>query len=256
MGILTVVSAGLTLGRLPAVARTWKGMLHDSTPDARPDASVMFLGKIMAANPDRIREWLNALASSPADDKVALTRAAWYSGTAQGNSWLEDHGEVALAKGPRPKLLANPQIMNLQPGDLDQLWEWFFATGDEQPIARIVSLFSLAHEPPRKDSFDLLPPPVKPVAGSSPKPTGQRPKDGEVFRADDESLYQVRLSNYRILKPALWSCTSLAIQQDRVLEILKGMERTHPHAGIKAWLGQIIKIAEAERAKKAENSTK
>jgi hypothetical protein len=228
------------------------GMLHDPSPTARPDANVMFLGKIMAANPTKISEWLDALSSLPVEEKVVVNRAAWYSGTAEANAWLQEHGEVALAKSPRPTLLAERQVMNMQPYHLDELWEWFFATGEAKPVGRIVSLFSLAHEPPRKDTSDLLAPPKKPIAGSASKADRQRPKNGQISKMSDESLYRLRIKNYRLLKPAMWSCTSLAIQQNRVLEILKNMESDHYHTGIKAWLGQIIKIAEDVRAKKTK----
>ena len=228
------------------------GVLHDPRPNARPDSNVMFLGKIMAANPSKLQKWLDALVALPADEQTVLKRAAWYSGTVEGNAWLDKHGESALAKGPRPLLLSDQQAMNLQPHHLDSLWEWFFATGEEQPIARIVSLFSLAHEQPIKDSFNLLQPPAKPQPLSASKSDEKQPLSGGVSTADAGMLYQVRMYNYQILQPAMWSCTSLATDQDRVLEILKKMERSHYHKGIKEWLAQIIKIAEAERKKKKE----
>jgi len=235
------------VSRVKIMAET--GMLYDRSPGASPNANVMFLGKIMAANPGKIRGWMEALASLPAEEQQVLKKAVWYSGTAEGNAWLEEHGEAALAKGPRPMLLSNQQMPQLQPYHLDELWEWFFATGEEQPVARIVSLFSLAHEPPKIGSLDLLPPPSKPTASATPKSEEGPKKSGEVYKMDDESLYKLRMQNYSILKPAMWSCTSLAIQQDRVLDLLRQMEKKHYHAGIKAWLARIIEIAESERAK-------
>ena len=205
------------------------GLLHDSRPNARPDAYVMFLGKIMATNADQIPDWMGALSPLPETDITALRRAVWYSGTAEGTAWLRENGEADLANGPRPMLLAERQALKLQPHHLDQLWEWFFATGEEKPVARIISLFSLAHELPKENSLDLLSPPKK---------------------SDDNTQYRIQLYNYRLLKPALWSTTSLAIQHDRVLEILKDAKEKHSHPGIKAWLGQIIKIAETDRAKR------
>jgi hypothetical protein len=205
------------------------GLLHDPGPNARPDANVMFIGKIMAANAKQIPEWMDALSSLPDAEIKVLKRAVWYSGTAQGTAWLIKNGEADLANGPRPMLLANKQAMEMQPYHIDQLWEWFFATGEEEPIARIISLFSLAHELPNEKTLDLLAPPTE---------------------SDDKTQSRIQLYNYRLLKPALWSTTSLAINHDRVLEILKQAEKKHYHAGIKAWVGQVVRIAEAERAKR------
>ena len=211
------------------------GLLHDSRPNARPDANVMFLGKIMAANASQISDWMSALASLPDTDVTALRRAVWYSGTAEGTAWLRKNGEADLANGPRPLLLSDRRVLKLQPHHLDQLWEWFFATGEEKPVARIVSLFSLAHELPREDSLKLI---------SQPK------------KSDNKTQYQTQLYNYRILKPALWSTTSLAIQQDRVLEILKRSQEKHRDSRAKAWIAQVIKIAETERARRNKSKPK
>ena len=211
------------------------GLLHNSKPNARPDANVMFLGKIMAANADQISDWMDALTSLPAADTTALKRAVWYSGTAEGGAWLRANGEADLANGPEPMMLSARPAMKWQPHHLDQLWEWFFATGEEKPVAKIISLFSLAHELPVDNSLKLLSPPRK---------------------SDNKTQYQIQLYNYRLLRPAMWSTTSLAMQHDRVLEILKHAREKHEHARIKAWLGQIIKIAETERAKQSKNQAK
>ena len=205
------------------------GLLYNPKPNARPDANVMFLGKIMASNAKQIPQWMDALASLPDTDRKVLKRAVWYSGTETGKAWLIENEEAELANGPRPMLLANQKAMQLQPYQLDQLWEWFFATGEEEPIARIISLFSLAHELPNESTLQLLSPPTK---------------------SDDKIRNQIQLYNYALLKTALWSTTSLAINHDRVLEILKQSEKENQHPRIKAWVRQIVRIAEAERAKR------
>ena len=205
------------------------GILHDERPNARPDANVMFLGKVMEANAEQIPGWMAALESLPKNEFTVLKRAAWYSGTAEGSAWLKENGEAELVNGPRPVLFSDQKALVLQPHHLDQLWEWFFATGDETPVLRIISLLSLAHEPPRENSLTLLAPPKK---------------------SDDKGQHQIQVYNYRLLKPALWSLTSLAIQDDRVLEIVKRTEEKHAQARTEAWLGQIRKIAETERAKR------
>lgn len=210
------------------------GLLHDSRPGARPDANVMFLGKIMASNPGEISDWMSSLAMLPEREFKSVKRAVWYSGTPEGMTWLRENGEAELADGPRPVLLSGQRAMQMQPHHLDQLWEWFFATGDAEPVNRIVSLFSLAHEKPNQEGLALLGP----------------PKD-----SGDKIQFQIQVNNYRLLKPALWSTTSLAIEQDRVLEILEESKQKHYHPGIQAWVTQVIKIAKSQRAAKNKAST-
>lgn len=207
------------------------GLLHDPRPNARPDASVMFLGKIMAANAAEVPRWMDALAALPDPDIEVLKRAAWYSGAESAKTWLVEHGAAELANGPRPMLLSDAQAMPLQPHHVDQLWEWFFATGENEPLARIVSLFSLAHELPDEQTLDLLSPPTE---------------------SDDPQLDQVQAYNYRLVKPALWSMASLAVTHDRVLQFLRQVTEEQRHPAIRAWAGQVVRIAEAGRASRQE----
>lgn len=64
---------GSFVGRLREISQA--GMLHSD----RPDTNVMFLGKVMEKNPEKIAEWLDALEDLPASDATVLHRAAWYS---------------------------------------------------------------------------------------------------------------------------------------------------------------------------------
>lgn len=209
------------------------GLLHISKPKPKPDKYVMFLGKIMAANADQIPDWMAALSSLPEDDITTLKRAVWYSGTDEGAAWLREHKAADLADGPPPVLLADRPVLKMEPRHIDQLWEWYFATGEEEPVARIVALFSLVPQLPPENSLELLPtrPPV----------------------LEDKTQHALQLNNYRLVMPAIWSTASLAIQDDRVLGILKQSQEAHHHPRAKAWLGQVIKIAETERAKRNKN---
>ncbi len=202
------------------------GFLNDPRPNARPDANVMFLGKVMEANAQQIPQWMDALAGLPEADFKVVKRAVWYSGTETGKAWLIDHGEAKLANGPRPVLLAKQRAIQMQPYHLDQLWEWFFATGSDVPVTRIASLFSLAHEPPNAKTLQLISPPP---------------------RSDDKRQNQIQLYNFLLLRPALWSTTSLAVQHDRVLTILKQLQQKENNPRMNAWVGQVIRIAAAKR---------
>lgn len=189
----------------------------------RPEANVVFLAKVMQANPDKLSEWLDALADLEAADAEILRKAAWASLTDQGKKWLTDHGHAELAKKPGPPLLVGGP-MAFEPYHLDQLWEWFFATGEEQPVRRVIGFMNLL--------------PSDPQPGELPKPPAN---------AQDRAA----AANFRVGQPAFMSTLSLAIQQDKVFEILKKTEKDpalQPRA--KAWLKNAIDIASVERAKR------
>jgi len=200
--------------------------LHDTSPQSRPDVSLMFLGKIIEANSDRVADWMEALSDLPEQEFSAVKRALWYAGTQPALDWLRKHGESALADGPRPLLLSSQAAMPAQPHHIDQLWEWYFATGEPDPVYRIASLFSLAYALPPEDSSKLLSPPTK---------------------GNDEGLYQVQMYNYRLLNPALWSCASIATQDDKVLATLIKAKEKQKSDRSKAWIARVVEIAETRR---------
>ena len=200
--------------------------LNDTSPNAKTDVSLMFLGKIIENNPKQVPDWMDALSDLPKQDYSAIKRALWFAGTDPALDWLRDNGDSKLADGPRPLLLSNGPAMPAKPHHVDQLWEWYFATGDPEPVYRIAVLFSLAHAMPPVDNSKLLSPPVK---------------------GSDEGLYQVQLYNYGLLNPALWSCASLATQDDKVLATLVAAKEKQKSDRSKAWIERVIEIAIARR---------
>lgn len=131
------------------------GVLRATGKRGRPDANIMFLGKIMQANPSRISEWMDQLASLPAGEQESLRKAVWYSDSEAGRAWLVEHEAGELANGPRPMLFGDQvgflltsgdTAAQLEPHHLDQLWEWFFATGEAEPVIRITRVFGLAYK--------------------------------------------------------------------------------------------------------------
>lgn len=195
---------------------------------SRPEANEVFLAKIMEANAGRVAGWLDDLRDLAPEDAAVVHRAAWASRTRAGLDWLERNGQGDLAAAPPPPLLAD-EPMAFEPHHLDQLWEWFFATGDERPVRRIIGFFALAPGDPQLPG-DLPAPPADPadVAASA---------------------------GFRLARPAVWSAAALAAQQDRVLEILRAVaaENTLPPRG-QAWLEQAVAIATERRARAAADA--
>ena len=95
-----------------------------------------FLSRVLAKNPAKIPVWMAALADLSNRDKELLHKAIWLSGTDAGKAYLKDQGLATLLNDPAPDTLKE-EIDT--PSSLDMLWGYFFATGDEAPIRRIVS---------------------------------------------------------------------------------------------------------------------
>jgi len=109
-----------------------------STPAAKAP-TVAFVSRVMAANPDKIPAWMAALADLPDNDQDTLHEAIWLSDTKAGKAYLKDKGLTKYLKSPPPEILK----MEIDTGAvLDMLWGYFFATGEEAPIRRIVSAFN------------------------------------------------------------------------------------------------------------------
>jgi hypothetical protein len=187
-----------------------------------PQAFEMFFGQVLRANPDKIAPWMNELGDLPAADRKVLHQALWISQTDQGKQWLREHNERELAERAGHPLTTGAPLV-LEPYHLDMLWEWFFATGDKAPVQQIVGKFNLLANDPGEDRLPDKPPP------GSDRPTVLR---------------------FAIGGAAVWSASSLATSHDKLLAILKEIEKDPklpPRAG--AWLKRVLQIAKEDRAK-------
>ncbi len=191
----------------------------------RPDQNVLFLGKIMAQNPARIAGWLDELAfleDLMPKDAAVLHRAAWYSGTAEARAWLKTHGHADLAAKEPPPLLDNAP-MALEPYHLDMLWEWFFATGEDVPVRRIIGCFRLAPATPKTDSLELPQPPAATA---------------------DRVASDIAMANHRLAHAAVWSTAANAATHPRVFDLLQKISAVPTLDPMqKAWVQQALKIA-------------
>jgi len=94
----------------------------------------VFLGRVMAANPDLAGKWLTELQDFSGADRETLLLAATLSETPDALAYVRrqpDAEKYERAVDPRDLEPGNPVI-------LDMLWADFFATGDAAPIRRII----------------------------------------------------------------------------------------------------------------------
>jgi len=98
----------------------------------------VFLGRVMAAHPERIAGWLAELDGVARD---TLRIAAWMSNTAEGRAAVADDPKL---REPPADLLAC-SIQEAQA--LDLFWAYYLATGEPRAVRRIVSAFELVGDP-------------------------------------------------------------------------------------------------------------
>ena len=103
----------------------------------RSFVAVTFLSCVLAENPSEARGWLDALADLPPDDLRAVETAVWLSGTPEGKACLAGSAWTNLFAQLPPDILA----MTIDdPGMLDALWAYYFATGNVRAVRRIISV--------------------------------------------------------------------------------------------------------------------
>lgn len=114
------------------------GLLKDE--DAQPPVAA-FLSQVMADNPAKVPKWLEELSNLNEQQRTLLWTAAWYSRTEEARAFFKKQGLQAYLDHEAPRILGM-EVNN--PAALDMLWGCFYATGDEEPIRRIISAFDLS----------------------------------------------------------------------------------------------------------------
>lgn len=99
---------------------------------------IAFLSQVMRANPDKIESWLEEFENIDDDQKAVLYASAWYSHTEQALSYFKQRKLHKYLEEPAPDILA---LKVNNPSVLDMLWGYYFATGEEEPIRRIITAF-------------------------------------------------------------------------------------------------------------------
>ena len=112
------------------------GVLSD--PKLKQTISV-FLSRILAANPDKTLEWMKELDNLNDGDMEPVFYAVWLSNTKESKEYLKSIGAIKALQAKPTDFL---QIPISSPNTLDALWAYFFATGQEEPIRKIISAFN------------------------------------------------------------------------------------------------------------------
>ena len=109
------------------------GVLSD--PKHKQTISV-FSSRVLASNADQTIKWMKELEHLNKQDMEPVFYAVWLSDTKESKEYLKSIG-ATKALDTKPTDFLQVPIDN--PNTLDALWAYFFATGQKEPIRRIVS---------------------------------------------------------------------------------------------------------------------
>ena len=139
-------------GKLPAAvtAMSELGLFRDMDTAG---IYVGFMAGVLQANPKRAEELVSKMYPMPPEDQVAIVRAIAYSDLPDWKDLMLKFSERMPARktlidrfvfGKQPTL----RQMDLDAGTtpLDTLWGFYFATGSNEPIVRIVSVLAWAKD--------------------------------------------------------------------------------------------------------------
>ncbi|MBC2600515.1 hypothetical protein [Puniceicoccus vermicola] len=161
------------------------GVLSDPKAQA---PIVGFTSQVMANHPDRVGDWMAQLSDLPEDSAVAVQTALWFSNTEASREYFEENDLNEYLEAPAPDILGMA-IDN--PGTLDLLWGYFFATGEKAPIESLVSSLALAQYAGALNAYP----------------------ESEKTETDREAAYFDAT-----FQSALWSLESNAVAHPRVLQ--------------------------------------
>ena len=120
---------------------------------ARP-ALIGFISQLIRQNRDKVDEWFTELRGLPPAEMQILLTGMLYSRTAEADAVLQrEFGEQFEAqKKELPKIL-EMQLDKTQ--TLDMLWGFFYATGSENALRRVIACFNFIDAPENPDFADV-----------------------------------------------------------------------------------------------------
>jgi hypothetical protein len=187
------------------------GVLSD--PKHKQAISV-FLSRVLADNSDKTLKWMKELKHLNKADMEPVFYAVWLSDTKESKEYLKSIGATQALETKPTNFL---QVPIDGPNTLDALWAYFFATGQKEPIRKIVSALNYENHSGALEAY---------------KKSKQTEQDKQNAILDS------------IFKSARWSLESNIKQRPRVAEIcgdiFKDKSLTNSE---QLWLGVVLSKA-------------
>jgi len=117
--------------------RKWSDGRILSDERARP-ALVGFLSQVFRQNRDKIKEWYLDISDLPPEDMQTIRLALIFSRTSEGDDIIKEGDVEGILENRPPKVL---EMSMRQLPTFDMLWGYFYATGSEAVIQRMIFLF-------------------------------------------------------------------------------------------------------------------
>jgi hypothetical protein len=133
---------------------------------ARP-ALIGFLSQVIRQNREKVAEWHGALRGLSPEEMQIINTAMLYARISEADEILKEQlGEEEFTKAQEeaPKIL---EMKLAQKQTLDMLWGYYYATGSEAAIRRIVSCF-IYEDAPENPEFAKIPDGFKPFYAELP----------------------------------------------------------------------------------------
>ncbi|NNE92885.1 MAG: hypothetical protein HKN23_14670 [Verrucomicrobiales bacterium] len=127
------------------------GTLSDD--HARP-ALIGFISQVVRQNRDRVEEWYRQLSGLPAQDRKTIHTGLLFSRTKEADEILKKRfgPQFDDLKANTPKVLELPLDRN---ETMDMLWGYFYATGSESAIRRMIYAFRFDKAPDDPEGVEI-----------------------------------------------------------------------------------------------------
>ncbi|MBL9152111.1 MAG: hypothetical protein JNK37_06490 [Verrucomicrobiales bacterium] len=133
---------------------------------ARP-ALVAFMSQVIRQNRDKVADWHGSLRGLSPEEMQVVNTALLYARIDEADAILKEQiGEEEFKKAldETPKIL---EVQLAQPQTISMLWGYFYATGSDSAIRRIVSCF-IYEDAPENPEFAKIPEGFKPFYAELP----------------------------------------------------------------------------------------
>jgi hypothetical protein len=179
-----------------------------------------FFSQVMRTNADKIPLWLDELKDLDQEEQDIFLKAAFLSNTDSSQKYFKEQKIEKYAGKKQVDLL---KIEIDQPSDLDAMWGYFMATGEAEPIYRIISAFKYSDDVGSLEKY----------------------KSSQKTEADKKAAYRET-----IFRSAMWSLESNCQQHPRVMEITeKYFASKKPTDNERIYLGIVLSKLKPEKYK-------
>jgi len=133
--------------------KEWSAEGSLSNPHAIPSL-VAFMSRVLRENRESLRDWYDELAGLSPEEKQVFHTAMLYSRVSEADEILRE----TFGRRYDEQRVETPRILELpldREGTLDMLWGFYYASGSEEAVRRIVLCFRFIDAPEDPDGVEV-----------------------------------------------------------------------------------------------------